>query len=443
MRLLPRKPFTNGERDKPPSISHLEGITPVTEGKTFERYEIIHKLGQGSTGIVYLGKDQFIKRHVAIKISRPTSEHSLQRLLLEAQSAGRLNHPNIIAVYDAGLFDDHCNIIMEYVDGPTLDKFCRKDNLLPIGKVLETLITACNALNYAHNRGVIHRDIKPSNIMLDVEGVLKVTDFGIAHMNDQTAQLGLFGTPSYMSPEQLKDEIVVSNSDIFSLGCVLYELLVGERAFLGENNYATIYKIINQQPKPVSAIRPGVPAVIEKIIEKALEKEPKDRYQTCMEFANALEVAFRRLTSHPYDKKVNNVIDFIHHLPFFQNFSKGQVKELVSSSKIVKLRKGNVILSEGDVDDTFYVVLSGKTKVIKNNIDIAFIDEGECFGEMAYIAGQPRVADVLAVTDCLLLKINSTLLDRSSEAIQLLFFKHFASTLVRRLSKNPTVGNHS
>ncbi|MBW1862819.1 MAG: serine/threonine protein kinase, partial [Deltaproteobacteria bacterium] len=214
-----------------------------TDYKPFSRYETVTKLGQGASGVVYEGWDQYIKRRVAIKVLKHTSDGSRKRFFGEAQLAGRLKHPNIVAIHDADLYGDACYIAMEYVKGTTLEKFCNKDSLLPINKSLEIIFDVCNALDYANRQGIIHRDIKPSNIIIDKNGVPKITDFGIAQMTGKTIPFGVFGTPSYISPEHLRDEVVDSKSDIFSLGCVLYELLSGEKAFSGDNCYSILYKI--------------------------------------------------------------------------------------------------------------------------------------------------------------------------------------------------------
>lgn len=396
------------------------------------RYEIKRKLGQGATGVVYQVWDSYIKRHVAVKVS----ERKSNRFMTEAQSAGRLKHPNIVSIHDVNLDGDFCYITMEYVEGPTLVEFCRPDNLLSLRRVVEIVLNVCNALDYAHGSGVIHRDIKPSNIMLDNEGNAKITDFGTAQVAERTMPFGIFGTPGYMSPEQLKDETLTKRSDIFSLGCVLYELLLGKQAFKGDNCFATIYRVINKEPTPISKVRPEVPRILTRIVEKAMSKDPEKRYETCVDFAHDLRVALRGLNGMGKGVKAKGFVDYVHRLPFFVPFTRTQVKGLIAASSIIKVRGKKVILAEGEISDTFYVVLSGRVKVRKDNHDIAAIEAGECFGEMACIGVQTRVADVVADTDCILMKIRVTLLDRSSESIQLIFYKTFAMTLVRRLSKS-------
>ncbi len=410
----------------------IAGLADLTD---VGRYEIIRKLGQGGAAAVYLGKDRYIKRYVAIKMSQPSSDKSRARFFLEAQSVGRLNHPNIVAIYDADVYKDFCYLTLEYIEGPTLKKFCHKDELLPLSRAVEIVFSACNALDYAHKQGIIHKDIKPSNIMVNKDGAIKITDFGIAQMIGKTAELGVIGTPSYMSPEQAEDGIVGNQADIFSLGCILYELLTGERAFSGENSYVIMYKTINKEPESMLKVRPDLPEILDQITKKALAKDAKERYQSCMAFADELRVALRGLRGIVKDEETGEIVDYVHHVPFFHNFTRDQVNDLVSPDNIIKVPVGRVVVSEGEISDTFYVVLSGKLKIMKGDEEIALIVDGECFGEMAYIAGQARFATVVADTDCILMEITPHFMERLSTSIQFLFFKNFAMTLVRRLSK--------
>lgn len=397
-----------------------------------DRYRIIRKLGQGASGVVYLVWDEHIQRHVAIKVSHAKSE---DRIMVEAQSAGRLRNPNIVDIHDANVEGEWCYITMEYVEGPSLSEFCRKENRLPLQRVVEITMGVCSGLEYAHRGGIVHRDIKPSNIILDAEGIPKITDFGIAQTTGRTMRFGVFGTPGYMSPEQLKDEPVTVRSDIFSLGCVLYELITGEKAFSGENCYTTIYKVINQKPPSISTLSPSIPEVLERITERTLSKDPADRYETCSEMAGELKVALRGLGGTAKEGKIYDVLDYVNHLPFFRGFQKEQIQELIGASTIIRVRAGVVIVAEGEISDTFCVLLKGRVKVSKDSRDIAYIEAGQCFGEMASIGGQARVADVIAVEECILMKISAQVLDAASESIQMRFYKIFATTLIHRLSK--------
>ena len=406
--------------------------------KTVGRYEIQSKLGQGASGVVFKGFDPYIKRNVAIKLTRPNSDRARERFFREAQYAGRLSHPNLVMIYDVGMQDGFCYFAMEYVSGSTLETFCHKDHLLPVSKAVEIIFKVCDAIDYAHSQGIIHRDLKPQNIMLDRGANPKITDFGIAQMTEVTSEMGVWGTPSYMAPEQLKEDAISNASDIFSLGCVLYELLTGEKAFPGRNNFQIMYKITNENPAPLSQLRPDLPALIAEIVNKTLSKDPKDRYQTGRDLAYDLRVALRGLTNVAIDDTIRDAVDYVHHVPFFQGFTKDQVRELSTASTITKVPRGKIIVTEGEIDDTFYIILSGKAKISKDGNPIATVGVGECFGEMAYICSQPRSASVVADTDCILMKISATLMDRSPENIQLLFFRNFAMTLVRRLSIRPS-----
>jgi serine/threonine-protein kinase len=419
-------------------------ISELSDIEEIGRYEVLDRVGKGSMGMVYLGKDPYIKRHVAIKISRPSRDLSEQeadkyreRFFLEAQSAGRLSHPNIVAIYDAGLYRDFCYITMEYVDGPTLERFCRPENLLPIPQVVEIIFAACRALDYAHKMGVVHRDIKPSNIMLNKSGAVKITDFGIARIEaEHTLQDGIIGSPSYMSPEQIKEDPVGEKSDIFSLGCVLYELLTANRAFTGENYFSILYRITHEEPPSLLSYERSIPEVLDKIARKALAKDPSLRYQTCMDLAYDLRVALRGLKGSVKRSKIEDVVDYIHQVPFFEPFSRDQVTEILMASNLVKAPKGRVIVNEGDIDDSFFIILSGQVVVRKDGRTLSRIDRGECFGEMAYLSGKSRAASVVAATNCILMKSSATLLDRSPLEIQLLFLRQFALTLLTRLSKS-------
>ena len=408
------------------------GIGSMT---TVGRYRLLRKLGQGSSGIVFLAKDPYIERNVAIKISQPGSVSARKRFFIEAQSAGRFSHPNIVTIFDAGEHRDFCYLTMEYIEGPTLSRFCREGSLLPVSEVIRLMFNVCLGLDYAHKKGVIHRDIKPSNILLIKTMSPKISDFGIARIAEQSDALGIYGTPSYMSPEQLSEQGVGTQGDIFGLGCVFYELLTGKKAFLGENSFATIYKIINEEPKSVLALRPNLPKILETIILKALHKMPLERYQGCLELAHDLR---ETLMGMKKSKKTpgEGFIEFLRNIPFFQNFTKSQIEELLPTARIFDAPEGKEIINEGDTDTCFYIILSGKCKVQRDNREIASLGSGECFGEMALLANQPRSATVVAKSNCLFIEISATLLQKLPYLTQLLFYKNFSCRLATRLAKN-------
>ena len=262
------------------------------------RYEIEKELGKGAMGVVYLGKDPKIGRVVAIKtmaLSQEFDEDELAdvkaRFFREAESAGRLNHANIVTMYDAGEEHDLAYIAMEFLKGKDLVPYTKPDNLLPLPKALSIVARVADALGYAHTLHVVHRDIKPANIMYDAEGdTVKVTDFGIARITDSSkTKTGMvLGTPSYMSPEQLSGAKIEGASDLFSLGVSLYQMVCGKLPFAGDSMAQLMFRIANEPPADILAIKPDVPPCVVEIINKALAKKVAERYQTGAEMAEAI-----------------------------------------------------------------------------------------------------------------------------------------------------------
>ena len=262
------------------------------------RYVIEKRIGRGAMGAVYLARDPRINRPVALKaipIEKEFEDDELKearlRFFREAESAGRLTHPNIITVFDAGEDKGLAYIAMEYVPGIPLKQFTDPKKLLAPKRALELCATTAEALDYAHNQGVIHRDIKPANLMYNPkEGSLKITDFGVARMTDNNnTKTGIvLGTPMYMSPEQLGAEDLTGHSDLFSLGVTLYELLSGEVPFKATNIALLMTKITTEDPSPIAHRRTGIPPSIDTVLAKALAKNPKDRFSCGAEMAIAL-----------------------------------------------------------------------------------------------------------------------------------------------------------
>jgi CHASE2 domain-containing sensor protein/tRNA A-37 threonylcarbamoyl transferase component Bud32 len=268
---------------------------------TLGRYEIIRELGSGAMGTVYLGKDPKINREVAIKtiryenINESRVDDVKERFFREAEAAGKLAHPNIVTIYDVGEDYDVAYMAMELLDGTDLEPFCNRENLLPLSKILKVIFSVAQALDYAHQNGVVHRDIKPENIMILGNGEVKVTDFGIARvLTSSKTQTGIIlGTPSYMSPEQIAGQKVDGRSDLFSLGVVLYELLSGEKPFKGDSLATLMYSITTSQPPPLNEVLSNAPEKCALVIEKALAKDKEKRYQSGLEMAKELAACMK------------------------------------------------------------------------------------------------------------------------------------------------------
>ncbi len=270
------------------------------------RYQVEKELGKGAMGVVYLGRDPKINRVVAIKTMALSQEFDADeltevkaRFFREAETAGRLNHPNIVTIYDAGEEHDLAYIAMEFLKGKDLTGRTKGNALLPAKTVLDIIAKAADALDYAHTQNVVHRDIKPANIMYDEEkSEIKVTDFGIARITDSSkTKTGMvLGTPSYMSPEQLSGKKVDGRSDLFSLGVTMYQLLAGQLPFQADSMATLMFKIANEPHAPVTVIRAELPAGVDKVIEKALEKDPEKRYQRGADFAKDVRACAAQLS---------------------------------------------------------------------------------------------------------------------------------------------------
>ena len=283
--------------------SHPGGTLVLNAGEKpkFGRFEVQKELGKGAMGVVYLGKDPKIGREVAIKTLGLAQEfepeeltEAKERFFREAETAGRLSHPNIVTIYDTGEEHDFCYIAMELLKGGDLVPFTKPGNLLPLESVVSIIARAADALGYAHREGVVHRDVKPANLMYHLDtDTLKVTDFGIARLtaSSKTKTGMVLGTPSFMSPEQLAGRRVDGRSDLFSLGVALYQLLSGRLPFEGDSMAQLMFRIANEPPADIRALRPDLPEAVAAFLERALAKDPEARFQTGEEFGGALRVA--------------------------------------------------------------------------------------------------------------------------------------------------------
>jgi len=283
--------------------SHPGGSLNLAAGEKpkFGRFEVQKELGKGAMGVVYLGKDPKIGRAVAIKTMALSQEFEAEelaevkeRFFREAETAGRLSHPNIVTIYDTGEEHDFCYIAMELLKGGDLAPFVKANNLLPVERALSVVARAADALGYAHKQNVVHRDIKPANMMYHAEtDTLKLTDFGIARLTDSSkTKTGMvLGTPSYMSPEQLAGKKIEGRSDLFSLAVSLYQLLCGKLPFQGESMAQLMFRIANEPPADILSVNPNVPPALVAFLDKALAKNPDERFQSGEAFAAALRAA--------------------------------------------------------------------------------------------------------------------------------------------------------
>ncbi|MDB4884188.1 MAG: protein kinase, partial [Gemmatimonadetes bacterium] len=274
------------------------------------KYHIIELVGEGAMGVVYRAVDSVLNRTVAIKVMNESiarHEELRKRFLHEAQAAASLQHPNVVCIYDLGEVDGHLFIAMEFVPGVNLERLMELGEPLSLQAKLDIAIDILTGLTFAHKRGIVHRDIKPANIQVAEDGRAKIMDFGVAHLasSNLTSTGASLGTPGYMAPEQIIEGKTTPATDIFAVGVVLYELLTRVNPFEGSTLQNLFYKIISEKPRPVSEIVPGLPPALDRIVAKALAKEPSDRYSNALDMANELTGIRGKLSGPAYPSSVS------------------------------------------------------------------------------------------------------------------------------------------
>ncbi|MGF1612778.1 MAG: serine/threonine protein kinase [Gammaproteobacteria bacterium] len=430
----------------------MEGL----ENRTLGQYFIVKPIGRGNMGSVYLGHDPLTHQEVAIKVAHPEVLHHAEEgeryrklFFNEAKIAKILQHPNIVSVYDAGIVDDLYYLVMEYIPGGrTLQAHCQPASLLPIRDVINAVRNCAVALDYAHRNGVVHRDIKPRNILLTESQDVKIGDFGIAIASQldvtNTQFLGYVGSPLYMSPEQVREEIVNPQTDLFSLGVVMYELLTGQHPFASHTLASIAHRILHEHPQSVKALRPDVSPLVGRILHRALQKHPQDRYKTGMDLAGDLSLVLD--SSRRRSKKLTDQTSFerIAKLRFFTDFSRSEIAEVIHASTWQEFAAGVNILLEGETAADFFIIASGSVLVRRGEATIATLSVGDCFGEMGALGKRKRSANVIAQTRVSALRVNTGLLNATSAHCQHRFYQAFVAILIDRLGSTTgrLVTNH-
>jgi serine/threonine protein kinase len=412
------------------------------------KYQIIKELGRGATSAVYLANDAFAGRQVAIKLVRADAlgdkEHGRRfhkLFLAEAALAGKLSHPHLVAIFDAVSDEDGSYLVMEYVSGGTLEPYTLPAKLMTINSIVEIIFKCCKALDYAHRHGIIHRDIKPANILLTGETDIKISDFGAAlSVTAETTQVSGIGSPAYMSPEQLQEMTLNHQTDIFSLGVVMYQLLTGALPFRATNNYSMVYQIINVDPPPASLLRPDTPASVDVIVKRALEKDMAKRFQTWEEFAQALADTFNNLQKPEEIVPETEKFSVLRNLEFFMTFQDVDLWQVLRISNWVRYPAGKPVITEGEVGTAFCVLAAGEVKITKQAKLLNILRAGECFGEMAYLGKRAfqRTASVTAVSDITVIEISAEALEQATEGCKHAFNAAFLQLLVGRLESANT-----
>jgi len=410
------------------------------------KYEIKRRIGRGSMGAVYEAYDPFVQRTVAIKIAHSqegmdtvTKQKVREGFFSEVYSAGRMHHPSVVGVYDAGQENDYNYIVMEFVDGVTLQEYVTGKKTLTPDQVVDVIYQCAKGLDYVHRQSVIHRDLKPGNIMLSNEGEVKIMDFSIAHIDTGWENLDneIMGSPMYMPPEQLSEEKrLVAQSDIYSLGAVMYALLAKKTPYKASSLESLIYKICNLEPDPLSEISADIPEHVIDIVSKAMQKIIYDRYETAKQLADDLSRSFGRLRKIGERIDIQEQKSILHYLHFFKDFSEEQISEVVYASDWKEFKKGDVIVTEGEKETSFFIIAKGGVDVYKKDRIIGTLKQGDCFGEIAFITRHPRAATIIARTsNVLLMNVSPELLEHASQETQLQYYRIFLENLVSRLSQ--------
>ena len=419
------------------------------------KYEILRKLGEGATSTVYLGRDPFADRQVAVKAIFPEALKDKERgrlyrhlLVTEASLAGKLAHPHIVQIFDAVLDEEQSYIVMEFVPGGTLEPFCTPSTLMPIDRLVEIIFKCTRALDYAQRLGITHRDIKPANILLASQkgisdrsgGDIKISDFGAALMTtaEQTqTQVSGVGSPAYMSPQQVREQTLNHQTDIYSLGVVCFQLLTGRLPFQASSNYGMVYQICNADAPMPSTFRTDVPPSLDAIVARAMQKEIEARYQSWEEFAHDLAQAFRNkhLASRQREFPDSEKFESLRSLSFFDEFSDVEIWEVVRFSRWDVVSANTVVMKDGEPGDSFAFLLDGELAVTKGATTLGRLGAGECFGEMAVIkrGGRVRGADVEALTTAKLVSISGEALRHASDTCRMHFYQAFLDVIAQRL----------
>jgi eukaryotic-like serine/threonine-protein kinase len=419
-------------------------ITIREDWQRIGKFALMERLGKGSSGTVYKALDTFTGNEVALKVLDPNlfgeqgmSDVVRQQFMNEASLAGQLQHPHIAAILEASIEEKSGYIAVEYVPGGDLSRAVLPDGLLRIDEVFEIAFKCCGALDYAHRQGIIHRDIKPANLMRSEGTSIKIVDFGAALLSSaQHTQLQDVGTPSYMSPEQVRGGRNLSfQSDMFALGVVLYGLFTGTRPFTGKAVQELLMNIVEKEPPLPSSLRPELSRDVDRIVMRMLRKLPEERYASWADLAIDLAEIGRFSV---YVKEITDREKFTALRGFkpMEHLDDAEIWELVHASSWVRVPAQTVVMTEGDMRAELLLLASGEVKVVKQGRLLNVLRSGAYLGEMAHVkAGQiPRQATVETLTDALIAEFRPDAMKKLSVNCQLQLAMSLLNTVVDRLA---------
>ncbi len=415
------------------------------------KYKLLREVGRGATATVYLAEHPQYPDPVALKLIRfedkskdgaKWNRRLLKLLRAEMDVSRRLDHPNIIKIFDTAVEKDYAYIVMEYFPGSTLEQYCTFQNLLPLHRTIGVVFKCCMALDYAYRQGIVHRDIKPANILIDEQDNVKITDFGLAlnickkSESDSTFIMGV-GSPAYMSPEQIKGYPLNQKTDLFSLGVVLFHMLTGRLPFRAKNPAQLIYKILNTEPPLVSQINADLPEQLDTVIRKALEKDLYSRYKNGADFAKDLSAVRYKIlddTSLPQDTTRYSIL---RKMPFFVEFEDVEIWEILRISRWRKVDSNTLLMREGDADQRFGIVIDGRVEISVDGHRVCEHGYGEVFGELAYLDQQEHkhMTTVVTTTSTVYLELNPAALSLATDECQEAFRSRLVTVVARRLGQ--------
>ncbi|MDD2990216.1 MAG: serine/threonine-protein kinase [Zoogloea sp.] len=421
--------------------------TPDKIGK----YKLIREVGRGATATVYLAEHPQYPEPVALKLVRfddkakdeaKWNRRLMKLLRAERDVSTRLDHPNIIKIFDTTVEKDYAYIVMEYFPGTTLEQYCSFQNLLPLHRVIGMIFKCAMALDYAYRQGIVHRDIKPANILVDDQDNVKITDFGLAlniskkSASDSTFIMGV-GSPAYMSPEQIKGYPLNQKTDLFSLGVVLFHMLTGRLPFRAKNPAQLIYKIINAEPPQVSQINSELPEQLDGVIRRALEKDLYSRYKNGADFAKDLSAVRYKIlddNSAPVDGTRYSIL---RKMPFFTEFEDVEIWEILRISRWRKVEANTLLIREGDSDQRFGIIIEGRVEMSVDGHRVCELAYGEVFGELAYLDQQDHrhTSTAVATTGTVYLEVNPSALSLATDECQEAFRSRLVTIVARRLGQ--------
>ncbi|THF62516.1 protein kinase domain-containing protein [Pseudothauera rhizosphaerae] len=415
------------------------------------KYRIVREIGRGATAIVYLAENPAYPEPVALKhvqfADKAKDEAKWNRRLVkllkaEKAVASRLDHPNIIRIFEAVIEPEQAFVVMEYFPGWSLERFCSFERLLPVHRTISIVFKCCMALDYAYRNGIVHRDIKPANILVDEHDNVKITDFGLA-LNvdkkvdtDSTFIMGV-GSPAYMSPEQIKNYPLNQKTDLYSLGVVLFHMLTGRLPFRAGNPAQLIYKIINADPPSVSQINPDVPEQMDAVIRKALEKDLYSRYKNGAEFAKDLSAVRYKILDDKYVPPDTSRFSMLRRQVFFTEFDDIEVWEVLRICAWRKVDEFTTLMREGDADQRFGLLLEGEIELSVKDRKLTTLGPGEVFGETAWMDQRDHRQQLSAVATkpCTYLEINPAALALATDEVRELFRNQLSTVAVQRLGE--------